>query len=107
MHICRLILHNDDETYLCGDIANVATLPEYRERGISRHLLEQAVDRMKNEGFHISILYSIRHSHYEYAGFEPCSLSRQLLIDLNRSIDNTSISLKFDWKTANVDDEII
>jgi predicted acetyltransferase len=107
VHICRLTLHNGDETYLCGGIANVATLPEYRERGISRHLLEQAVDKMKNEGFHISMLHSARHSHYEYAGFEQYSLSRQLLIDLSRNIDDTPMSSKFEWKTADVDEEIM
>ncbi len=107
MHICRLTLQDNDQTYLCGGIANVATLPDYRERGISRHLLEQAVDKTKNDGFHLAILYSARHSHYQYVGYEQCSLSRRLLIDLIKTIDDLSISSKFDWKPADVDEKII
>ena len=107
LHICRLNFRNDDETYRCGGIGSVATLPDYRERGISRHLLKQAMDKMKNEGFAFSILYSSRHSHYEYFGFEQCSLSRRILIDLNKAIDDASISSEFEWKTAYVDEEII
>jgi predicted acetyltransferase len=108
MHICRLTLRNEGETYLCGGIANVATVPDYRERGISRHLLEQAIDKMKNEGFAFSALHSARHSHYEHVGYEQCSLSRRILIDLNRTIDDaSSISSKFDWKPVDVDEEII
>ncbi|CAF0906201.1 unnamed protein product [Didymodactylos carnosus] len=106
VHICRLTFRNGNETYLCGGIACVATLPEYRERGISRRLLEQAIDKMKNEGFYISMLNSLRNSHFEYIGFEQHSLSRQILIDLNENIDDVSISSKFSWKTAHTDEEI-
>jgi GNAT superfamily N-acetyltransferase len=107
VHVFRLTLRNGDDTYLCGGIANVTTLPEYRERGISRHLLQQAIDKMKNEGFHISILHTGRHSHYTCMGFEQCSLSRRIYIDLHRNINDASLSSKFDWKKADVDEEII
>ncbi|CAF1354549.1 unnamed protein product [Adineta steineri] len=107
VHIHRLPLCNGNETYVCGGIACVATLPEYRERGISRYLLGQAIDKMKNEGYHISMLNSLRHSHYLYIGFQHCSFSRQLVIDLNENTDDASISPNCNWKMAQVDEEII
>ena len=107
VHICRLKLHNNDETYLCGGIANVATLPEYREMGISRYLLEQAINKMRHESFDVSMLYSVRHSHYRHVGFEPLSFSRWIFIDLHENIDAEAISSNCDWNIANVNENVI
>ena len=106
VHICRLTLRNGNDTFLCGGIANVATLPEYRERGLSRHLLQKAIDKMIMEGFHISILNSRRNSHYVAVGFEQFSLSMRPLIDLKKDNDEASSSSSFDWKAAKADDEV-
>jgi hypothetical protein len=46
-------------------------------------------------------------AHYKYVGFEPCSLSKQIVVDLNRDIDNACIPLNCVWKTANINEKII
>ncbi|CAF4283372.1 unnamed protein product, partial [Rotaria sordida] len=52
-----MILRSDNnQTYLCGVISNVATLAEFRNQGLSRQLLQQAINKMEQEAFDISLL---------------------------------------------------
>ena len=58
VHIRRMRFRSNqnNEIYLCGVISNVTTLPQYRNQGLSRRLLQYAIDKMKQDDFDISML---------------------------------------------------
>ncbi|CAF3029369.1 unnamed protein product [Rotaria socialis] len=94
IHIRRLhIRSRDDNTeYLCGAIANVATLEEHRKHGYSRHLLRMAITKMEqSEQFDLSVLGTGRPNHYSVLGWEQISLPSPISIEwshFNSSGDN-------------------
>jgi len=54
----------------CGGIGGVGTPPEHRMKGYSRRLLENAVQFMTQEGYHVSALFGIP-SYYHRFGYAP------------------------------------
>lgn len=70
MHLCRRPMIWGSGTLLCGAIANVATLPEARRQGLSRRLLELAIQKMEKERFDFSLLGTGVPDHYAALGWE-------------------------------------
>ncbi|UJR36034.1 hypothetical protein I4U23_028771 [Adineta vaga] len=86
VHIRRLYIRSrDDNTeYLCGAIANVATLEEHRRHGYSRELLRMAIEKMEqSKQFDISVLGTGRPKHYAVLGWEPISLPSPISVQWN------------------------
>jgi GNAT superfamily N-acetyltransferase len=79
VHICPRLLEWRGSLLRCGGIANVATLPEYRGRGLSRALLAQTLEVMWETGCGFSLLFTGRHRHYSALGWERVEASRPLL----------------------------
>src|SRR5205823_9557000 len=52
VHVCRRPLEWNGDTLWCGAIANVATLSEYRKRGLSRELLRRSIQWTEAQGMH-------------------------------------------------------
>jgi predicted acetyltransferase len=87
VHIRRSILRSvNNETFLCGIISNVTTLTEFRNQGLSRQLLKQAIEKMKREGFDLSMLGTGRSSHYLPLGFKPVKTRIQYVIKIPHDI---------------------
>jgi predicted acetyltransferase len=76
VHVCRRPLEWNGRTVLCGGIANVATHPDYRSRGLSGELLKMSVAHMEREGFDFSFLGTGLHGHYARYGWEQVDLPR-------------------------------
>ena len=99
VHIRRLTLRaRDDNTeYLCGGIANVATLPEYRRRGLSRHLLRMCIAKMElgNE-FDLCMLGTDRHAHYKALGWEQIPEPYRIIIDWR----NSALTDHVEWRSV-------
>lgn len=70
VHVCPRLLEWRGSTLRCGGIANVATLPEYRGRGLSRALLAQSLDLMWETECGFSLLFTGVPSHYSALGWE-------------------------------------
>jgi len=84
IHIRRLYIRSRDDNieYLCGGIANVATLEEYRKRGYSRNLLRMAITKMEQSGeFDISVLGTGQPHHYSVLGWEQICLPSTINIE--------------------------
>lgn len=79
VHVCRRPLEWRAETLWCAAIANVATHPNYRRRGLSRELLRVATERLAGEGFAFSMLFSSQSGHYEPLGWEAVRNPRPIL----------------------------
>jgi GNAT superfamily N-acetyltransferase len=76
VHLCRRPLVWEGTTLLCGGIANVATRPEYRGRGLSRRLLSRATARMEEQGFAFSALGTGIPDFYAAQGWEAIEIPR-------------------------------
>jgi predicted acetyltransferase len=59
------------EEIVLGGIGSVATLPEYRRRGLATALLERAIDEMRARNMGLSLLFSGRESFYGGLGWVP------------------------------------
>jgi GNAT superfamily N-acetyltransferase len=70
VHLCRRPLAWEGSTLLCGGIANVATLPEYRGQGLSRQLLRLTIERMEEIGVDFSMLGTGIPEFYASLGWE-------------------------------------
>ena len=79
VHLCRRPVVWEESTLLCGGIANVATREEYRRQGLSRQLLAVAIEKMKAEGFHLSLLGTGTPGHYAALGWEPLGRAQMTL----------------------------
>jgi predicted acetyltransferase len=87
VHIRRVIMKSsNNETFLCGIVSNVATLPEFRNRGLSRDLLKQAIDKMEREGFDLSMLGTGHSNHYLPLGWESIRVRIQYVINISLNI---------------------
>jgi predicted acetyltransferase len=101
MHIRRLRLRSRDDTteYLCGAIANVATLEDYRKHGYSRELLRMAIRQMEQSNeFDISILGTSKPNHYAILGWETISLPSPISIEWSHF--NSSTDHQHHWHTV-------
>lgn len=70
VHLCRRRAAWKGVSLLCGGIANVATLPDFRRRGLSRLLLRQMIAKMEAENFDYALLATGTHAHYAALGWE-------------------------------------
>lgn len=69
VQIVKKILRIEDQTILLGGIANVGTHPDHRGRGYATALLEDSLRLMKEEGFHLSLLFTGIQPFYERLGW--------------------------------------
>jgi GNAT superfamily N-acetyltransferase len=86
VHLCTRAVEWRGGTLLCGGVANVATLPEYRRRGLSRALLLRVVDRMREAGCDFSLLFTGTHGHYAPLGWKQVRVPTPTIVlapDLN------------------------
>lgn len=60
----------DGDTLRAGGVANVATAPEARGRGLVRALLSRAVEQMERAGTHVALLFTGTPDVYRSSGFE-------------------------------------
>ena len=99
VHIRRLRLRSRDDTieYLCGAIANVATLEEFRRQGHSRELLRLAIQKMEENQFDLSILGTGVPNHYAALGWEQLYLPSQISIEWGHFSSTCDPQL---WQTA-------
>jgi GNAT superfamily N-acetyltransferase len=75
VHICRRQLAvSPMRSLFCGGIANVATLPEYRNIGISHKLLTSATKFMEDQKMQFSLLSTSVPNHYAALGWEAVPL---------------------------------
>lgn len=100
VHIRRLYIRSRDNNrdYLCGAIANVATLEEHRKHGYSRNILKMAITKMEQEHFDISVLGTGRPNHYSLLGWEQIALPSPI------NIEWTHFSSNGDHQWYSVDD---
>ncbi|CAF4289361.1 unnamed protein product, partial [Rotaria sordida] len=99
VHIRRMILRSDNnQTYLCGVISNVATLAEFRNQGLSRQLLQQAINKMEQEAFDISLLGTGRSNHYLSLGWQPLTTRTQYVINIPDKISFSDYEIS--WISA-------
>ncbi|CAF0866437.1 unnamed protein product [Adineta steineri] len=99
VHIRRMILKSaTNETFLCGVISNVVTLAEFRNQGLSRQLLMQAIEKMKRENFDLSMLGTGRSHHYLPLGWEP--IKNRIEYVINTFNDSSSINYEGSWISA-------
>jgi len=69
VQIVKKILRIEDQTILLGGIANVGTHPDHRGKGYATALLEDSLRLMKEEGFHLSLLFTGIQPFYEKLGW--------------------------------------
>lgn len=102
VHIRRMYFksNQNNEKYLCGVISNVSTLPEYRHRGLSRQLLQYAIEKMKNENFHISMLGTGQPNHYIPLGYQTLTMSIEYLIEISDDHPSSS-EINPSWISTN------
>ncbi|CAF2754666.1 unnamed protein product [Rotaria sp. Silwood2] len=99
VHIRRMILKSaNNETYLCGVVSNVATLAEFRNQGLSRTLLKQAIKKMEQEAFDISVLGTGRSHHYLSLGWQLLTTRIQYVINMPEKI--SSCNYEMSWISA-------
>ncbi|ARU52172.1 hypothetical protein CBR64_12585 [Cellulosimicrobium cellulans] len=60
----------DGDTLRAGGVANVATAPEARGRGLVRALLSRAVEQMERDGTDVALLFTGTPDVYRSSGFE-------------------------------------
>ncbi len=79
VHLCRRPVVWEGGSLLCGGIANVATLPEFRRQGLSRRLLAEVVAKMEQENFDFSLLGTGVPDHYAALGWAAMNAPRAVL----------------------------
>jgi predicted acetyltransferase len=89
---------SNNEAFLCGVVSNVATLEEFRNRGLSRQLLQQAIDKMEREGFDLSTLGTGRSNHYSLLGWQPINTRIQYVIHIPDNISSSNQQMS--WISA-------
>lgn len=99
VYIRRLRIRSNDNNheYLCGVICNVATVTEYRRRGLSSHLLKMAIDRMEKNEFDLSMLGTEKHHHYATFGWEQIPEPNQIMIDWKVT---HSLNVNSQWRST-------
>ena len=71
----RIINHKfdfylDGKTVRCGGIGGVATLPEYRDKGVVKSIYQELLPAAYKDGEVISALYPFKHEFYRKQGYE-------------------------------------
>lgn len=87
VHIRRMnLISTNNEIFLCGVVSNVATHVEFRNQGLSRQLLQQAINKMERESFDLTMLGTGRSNHYLPLGYKPVIIRTQYVIDISNDI---------------------
>lgn len=112
IHIRRFIVRSNDDhdkEYLCAGITNVVTAPEYRRRGISRHLLQMVVDKLENsDEFHLSMLGTNNPNHYVNFGWEQVLMPAEILVDWTKlNVSNANVEWHSVSYMINVHSELL
>lgn len=87
VHVCRRPVEWAGRTLRCGAVANVATHPDYRRRGLSRALLRAMLERMEATGLDFSMLFTGAFGHYAALGWEQVVTPRAV-VALDREIES-------------------
>lgn len=66
----------------CGGIADVATDPTTRMKGLGRRLMEHCVEWMTEQGFHVTMLYGIV-DYYHKFGYRPAGCSSAVTLSVS------------------------
>lgn len=85
LYLCRRPMRYQGQIIYLGRIEAVATLPAYRRRGLSTHLLRRSVAMMEAEDFAFSALNTGHHSHYTRHDFYRVPLPKNVL-SLDQSV---------------------
>ncbi|PED72354.1 GNAT family N-acetyltransferase [Bacillus pseudomycoides] len=86
LHLLPFEVNIGDEMFKMGGIAGVATYPEYRRSGHVKELLKHVLQKMKQDGFSVSMLHPFAVSFYRKYGWELfanrliCSMTKNDLV---------------------------
>ncbi len=72
LQIIPYTLQQGSQQLLCGYIAGVSTLPQFRYRGFSASLMKKADEVMKKRGYSYSFLIPFNFDFYKKYGYEIC-----------------------------------
>lgn len=106
VQICERRIRIGGSEIVMGGIANVATFPEYRGRGYSSRLLEDAARVMLECGMDHSVLFTGIHSFYEKLGWRTVPakmLAGRLKDDLSEAHDDGCSIRPCDWASDMAD----
>ncbi len=76
VHICKRTVALGESRLTLGGIANVATLPEYRGRGLNSQCLKAAIAVMQADAMDVSLLFTGIPEYYARQGFAAWPLPR-------------------------------
>lgn len=73
LHFIPFHIYIGKEKFKMGGVAGVATYPEYRRSGYVKELLQHSLQRMKKDGFTVSMLHPFAVTFYRKYGWELCA----------------------------------
>ncbi|MGH1276285.1 GNAT family N-acetyltransferase [Bacillus cereus] len=73
LHLIPFHIYIGKEKFKMGGVAGVATYPEYRRSGYVKELLQHLLQRMKKDGYTVSMLYPFAVTFYRKYGWELCA----------------------------------
>lgn len=86
LHLLPLEINIGDAIFKMGGIAGVATYPEYRRSGHVKELLKHVLQKMRQDGYSVSMLHPFAVSFYRKYGWELfvnrfiCSMTKSDLV---------------------------
>jgi len=69
--IVNSTLKSGDLSFKIGGISAVGTHPDYRGKGLASEVMRDCIDVMREQGCHISFLWTDLHGFYQNLGYEP------------------------------------
>ncbi|WP_119683564.1 GNAT family N-acetyltransferase [Bacillus cereus] len=73
LHLIPFHIYIGKEKFKMGGVAGVATYPEYRRSGYVKELLQHSLQKMKKDGFTVSMLHPFAVTFYRKYGWELCA----------------------------------
>lgn len=73
LHLIPFHIYIGKEKFKMGGVAGVATYPEYRRSGYVKELLQHLLQRMKKDGYTVSMLHPFAVTFYRKYGWELCA----------------------------------
>ncbi|AIF42101.1 GCN5 family acetyltransferase [Virgibacillus sp. SK37] len=92
LHLIPLSCYINGKELPMGGISSVATWPEYRRKGMVKHLLHHALTEMKQNGQMISYLHPFSFAFYRKFGWEHAFTEQHYTIPIEK--------LKKKWETS-------
>ncbi|WHX25420.1 GNAT family N-acetyltransferase [Virgibacillus halodenitrificans] len=92
LHLIPLSCYINGKEFPMGGISSVATWPEYRRKGMVKHLLHHALTEMKRNGQIISYLHPFSFAFYRRFGWEHAFTEQHYSIPIEK--------LKKKWETS-------